>query len=64
MKEKVLEIVRQLTEDPKSLPRVYLPPDPSLTASTGTSTADEKVNMIRLLQDYITDMSRVQVFLL
>ena len=40
MKEKVLEIVRQLAEDPNSLPLVYLPPDPSIsTSSSGNSAA-------------------------
>ena len=42
MKEKVLEIVRQLEEDPNSLPRVSLPHDPSMP--TGAPVVEEKVN--------------------
>ena len=42
MKDKVLEIVRQLEEDATCLPVVYLPPDPDTSRTQNVISAQEE----------------------
>ena len=60
VKEKVLEIVRQLEDDPNCLPRVYLPHDPSMP--TGAPLVEEKASTVSVVSQEPVQSTDTETF--